>query len=98
MALELADFSHNVLKMLATIPHFELKYLRLGEISNLRDFSGPQFEIEALRYREAFHQLLPQFRKLKVLETHFVSGMINEIIQLLVDLDLNLKFVVLWYF
>lgn len=95
IALDLTYFSDNVLQMLATIPNLQLKYLRLGSCRDEYIFQEQEYEITTTRYRDLFHHLLPRLRKLEVLETWFVPGVINETIQLLIDLDLKLKFAVL---
>lgn len=89
--LDLTRFTDGVLKILAAIPNLQLKYLRLGDLSNELHLNAQEYEITTAKYREAFHQLLPKLRRLEYLKTWFVPGVTNETIQLLTDLDLNLK-------
>lgn len=94
-ALDLTKFSYNVLQILATIPNLQLKYLGLGKFPQGLNSSVQEYETNTARYREAFHQLLPRLKELEVLTTWFVPGITNETIQLLTDLESNLKFAVL---
>jgi len=89
--LDLTWFTDNVLLMLAPIPNLPLKYLRLGNFSYDFDFNTQEYEIMTARYRDAFHQLLRMLRRLEWLITWFIPGVTNETIQLLTDLELNLK-------
>eukprot|EP00210_Caulerpa_lentillifera_P006339 g6055.t1 len=93
IALDLTDFSAEVLKLLADVGEFKLKYLRLCRFI---DF-GHSFEqySSLAESREYFHQLLPGAKELEVLVVLGLPGVNNTTLELLTQLELNLSFAVL---
>eukprot|EP00210_Caulerpa_lentillifera_P006458 g6170.t1 len=90
VALDLVSFSAEVLDKLAKLDSLKLRYLKLGDDSNLTNIGlHHQYMMDTLR--RAFHNLLTRCCQLEVLISHLPKMMTNKTIDLLIDLQLPLK-------
>eukprot|EP00210_Caulerpa_lentillifera_P006450 g6162.t1 len=90
VALDLVSFSAEVLDKLAKLDSLKLRYLKLGDDSNLTNIGlHHQYMMDTLR--RAFHNLLTRCCQLEVLISHLPKMMTNKTIDLLIELQLPLK-------
>eukprot|EP00210_Caulerpa_lentillifera_P008627 g8230.t1 len=86
IALDLNDFTIDVLETLSLVDDLQLKYLRLGEIF----FDSINWNQGNERARTLFENLLPKLKNLEILIGIEKVGMTNDTLELIIRLKLNL--------
>jgi len=94
VVLDLENFTSAAIEILAHIDGLQLKYLRLGSHDHNSELDGVADED---RSRKALHQLLPKLKNLEMLRTSYHIGVTNDTIRLLIDLELNISWTVLYH-
>lgn len=93
IALDLTDFSVEVLELLVEVGTLKLRYLRLGRFVDYGISFGQCATL--VRSRDLFHKLLPRLPELEVLIVLGLPGVNNVTIELLTELEIGLSFAIL---
>lgn len=93
IALDLTDFSVEVLELLEGVGTLKLRYLRLGRFVDYGTSFGQCATL--VRSRDLFHKLLTKLPELEVLIVLGLPGVNNATFELLTELEIGLSFAIL---
>jgi len=92
IALDLVQYTFDVLEILADVDDLHLRYLGLGDVLPFDVFASGV--VETTRLRGLLEKILPKLKMLEILKVNGDPGIGNSTIKLLTKLKLNLKFAV----
>eukprot|EP00210_Caulerpa_lentillifera_P006377 g6092.t1 len=92
IALDLTQFSPEILELFLDVENIRLKYLKLGQfVDSVQSYNH---NTSLVRSRDLLHQLLPRAKELEVLVICDLPGVNNTTFQLMTQIKINLSFAV----